>query len=63
MSIEARSAFVIFSFNFVYSWIEPKTPVPDERTAFITLTYSCRIKELSAIAVSALMADMTSIGN
>jgi hypothetical protein len=40
MSIEARTELVIFSLILRYNWIEPRTPVPAERMAFRTDTYS-----------------------
>jgi hypothetical protein len=62
MRIEALTEFVIFSLILRYNWIDPRTPVPAESTAFRTDTYSCRTKEFIPTAVSALIADTTRIG-
>jgi len=62
MRIEALMELVIFSLILRYNWIDPRTPVPAERIAFRTDTYSWWTKELRPTAVSALMADTTRIG-
>jgi hypothetical protein len=62
MSIEALREFESFSFNLRYNWIDPRTPVPADNTAFKTLTNSCLIKELRPTAVRAFIADTTRIG-
>jgi hypothetical protein len=62
MSIEALRAFDIFSLILRYNWIDPRTPVPAERIAFSTDTYSWGTKELRPTAVSAFTADTISIG-
>jgi hypothetical protein len=60
--MDALSAFVILSFNFMYNWIDPKTPVPADNTALRMLTKVWLINSFSAMAQRALTEEINSIG-